>query len=109
VSPYITHRDERFFPDPETFNPMRWADDCAAHGRSDYFPFGLGPRRCIGEFLAVGEMTLAVATLCQAWRLEGVGNEPVEPEALVTLRPSREIMVRILQRARDRGACRSSP
>lgn len=88
LSPYLTHRHPAFWPDPETFNPERFMPDQeAARPRLAYFPFGGGPRQCIGSHFAMTEMHLVVATLAQRYQLNLAPNHPVTPEALLTLRP----------------------
>jgi cytochrome P450 len=88
VSPFITQRDARFFPEPELFRPERWLDEHAAERpRFSYFPFGGGARQCIGEQFAWMEGVLLLATLGQRWRLRLVPGHRVEFNPLVTLRP----------------------
>jgi cytochrome P450 len=88
VSPFITQRDARFFPEPELFRPQRWLDESAQERpRFSYFPFGGGARQCIGEQFAWMEGVLLLATLGQRWRLRLVPGHKVEFHALVTLRP----------------------
>lgn len=88
VSPYVTHRDMRFFDNPEGFVPERWTTE-AKSSRPDfaYFPFGGGMRRCIGEQFAWLEAMLIIASIARRWRLLLVPGHPIEPEGLVTLRP----------------------
>jgi cytochrome P450 len=87
TSPYLVHRDARFFPDPERFEPARWTPAFKASlPPFAYFPFGGGARRCIGESFAWMELALVVATLAQRWRLRLVPGHPVVPQAVVTLR-----------------------
>jgi cytochrome P450 len=87
ASPWVVHRDARFFPDPERFDPDRWTPAFKASlPPYAYFPFGGGPRRCIGESFAWMELVLVVATIAQRWKLRLVPGHPVEPEALMTLR-----------------------
>jgi len=82
------HRDARFFDRPEGFEPERWLD-----GRTKglplfaYFPFGGGPRLCIGKPFALMEAVLVLAVTASRFRLELVDGHPVEPEPLITLRP----------------------
>ena len=93
MSQYLMHRDPRFFPDPEAFLPDRWtapepAGATPAPPRCAFFPFGDGPRVCIGEPLAWLEATLILATVSYRWRLRlpPAAPEPV-PEPRITLRP----------------------
>ncbi len=88
MSQYVTHRDARFFPDPLRFDPERFTPEAkAGRQRFTYFPFGMGPRQCIGEAFAWMEATLALVTLMQRWRVEHVASHKVEAEPLFTLRP----------------------
>jgi len=88
LSPWIVHRDARHYPDPLRFDPDRWTPEFkAALPRFAYFPFGGGPRQCIGESFAWMELVLLVATIAQQWRFELVPGHPVVPHAAVTLRP----------------------
>jgi cytochrome P450 len=87
MSPFVTQRDARFYTDPERFDPDRWTPEFRATlPKFAYFPFGGGPRQCIGESFAWMELVLLVATIAQRWRLELVPGHPVVPEPLVTLR-----------------------
>ena len=88
LSPYITHRHPAFWEQAEVFDPERFAPAQAA-GRPHYayFPFGGGPRICIGNNFALMEIQLVLATIAQHYRLHLVPGHPVEPEALLSLRP----------------------
>jgi cytochrome P450 len=87
MSPWIVHRDGRYYPEPDRFRPERWTPEFKASlPQFAYFPFGGGPRRCIGESFAWMELMLIVATLAQQWRFELAPNHPVVPQPLVTLR-----------------------
>jgi cytochrome P450 len=69
---WVTQRDERFFPEPQRFEPERWRDDPIRNGklpRFAYFPFGGGPRVCMGAGFAMMEATLLLATIAQRFRL----------------------------------------
>ena len=71
VSPYLLHRDARFFPEPDRFMPARWTPTFKASlPPFAYFPFGGGTRRCIGESFAWMELVLVVSTLAQRWRFQ---------------------------------------
>ncbi|MQA29378.1 MAG: cytochrome P450 [Luteitalea sp.] len=87
VSPYLTHHDERFFPEPDRFVPERWTPEFKASlPPFAYFPFGGGARRCIGESFAWMELALAASRIAQRWRFSLVPNHPVVPQPVVTLR-----------------------
>lgn len=86
---WITHRDGRFYPEPERFRPERWGEPI--HGselpRFAYFPFGGGPRKCIGASFAMMEAVLLLATLARRFRLELAPDASVELLPSLTLRP----------------------
>jgi cytochrome P450 len=87
MSPYVVHRDARWFPEPERFDPDRWLpENVAARPKFSYFPFGGGARVCIGERFAWMEGVLLLATLGAKWRLKLVPGHRVETRALITLR-----------------------
>jgi cytochrome P450 len=99
LSPYLTHRDPRFFADPKAFVPTRWAaPPDAGPSRYAYVPFGGGPRQCLGEGFAWMEGLLVLTTVAQTWRMHLVPGHPVEPWGLVTLRPKAGIHVRLARR-----------
>jgi len=90
ITQWLTHRDARFFPEPERFDPERWREDPVRKGkipRFAYFPFGGGPRVCIGAGFAMMEATLLLATLAQRYRFSLAPNAQVVPLFSVTLRP----------------------
>jgi cytochrome P450 len=99
LSPYLTHRDPRFFPHPEAFVPTRWAAaPDTGPARYAYLPFGGGPRQCLGEGFAWMEGLLVLTTLAQTWRMQLVPGPPAEPWGLVTLRPKQGIHVHLARR-----------
>ena len=99
LSQFAVHRDARFWPEPERFDPERWLDPSAARvPRGAFFPFGDGPRRCIAEHFARAEAGIVMATLARAWSLDRVSHEPVELEAKVTLRPRGGLRMRVSAR-----------
>jgi cytochrome P450 len=82
------HRDPRWFPAPDRFDPERFAPDRhSERPKFAYFPFGGGPRVCIGEQFAWMEGVLALATIGQRWRLRLVQGHPVALQPIITLRP----------------------
>ncbi len=87
---WLTHRDARFFPEPGKFDPERWGDDPIRRGRLPrfaYFPFGGGPRVCVGAGFAMMEATLLLATIAQHYSFSLPPNFHVEPFFSITLRP----------------------
>ena len=105
-SPWILHRDERFWGDATTFRPERWLDatgtfDESAPGvpRGAWIPFGFGNRRCIGEQFAWTEAVLVLAALAAQWRPELVPGTEVQTQAAVTLRPKNGLPMTLRRRA----------
>ncbi len=104
LSPYITQRDARWYTVPEGFEPDRWLPEhVAARPKFSYFPFGAGPRICIGEPFAWMEGVLLLATISRRWRLRLLSQDPVQPQALITLRPRGGIPMRVESRLPSRG------
>ena len=88
VSQYVMHRDQRFFQRPDAFDPMRWEEsDTKSRPKYSYFPFGGGPRLCIGEPLAWMEGTLLIAAISQKWRFQLPADFSAKIQPLITLRP----------------------
>ena len=115
LAPWVTHRDPRFFADPEAFRPERWLDGLAQRlPAGAYFPFGDGPRRCIGQNFALMEAAIVIAMMAQKFRLSLLPGQDVTPEPLVTLRPRHHIHMKLQARrtspaAIDRGVATSAP
>jgi cytochrome P450 len=88
ISMYTTHRDARFFPEPDEFRPERWLDGLEKRlPRGAFIPFGMGSRMCIGAAFAMMEAVLLLATIARRWRFELVPAEiPTQPS--ITLRPA---------------------
>ena len=94
VSQWVVHRDERWYPNPDVFDPGRWKDEeRTKRPRWSYFPFGGGSRGCIGESFAWMEAILVLATIAQQWRVELIDAQPLEVFPTITLRPRREVAV----------------
>ena len=99
VSQWVTHRDARWFSEPERFEPGRWTPEFkAALPKYAFFPFGGGPRRCVGEGFAWMELVLLVAATASRWRFENLNAQPVLPEPLITLRPKGGLRMRVRER-----------
>jgi cytochrome P450 len=96
---WIVHRDARWFDEPEAFRPERWADERARPlPRFAYFPFGGGPRQCIGNAFAMMEAVLVLATIAQRCRLTLLPGQRVTPTPYVTLRPEPGIRMVVARR-----------
>jgi cytochrome P450 len=99
---WLTHRDARFFPDPERFDPERWRDDPIRRGRLPrfaYFPFGGGPRVCVGAGFAMMEATLLLATIAQRFSFSLPLHSKVTPFFSITLRPKNGLNMRLRRRS----------
>src|SRR5262249_28479258 len=99
ISPYAIHRRPDYFPDPDRFDPDRWAPEAEKHlPRYAYMPFGGRPRICIGNHFAMMEGQIILATLAQRAGFELVPGQQIAVEPLVTLRPKGAI--RMIVRSR---------
>jgi cytochrome P450 len=99
MSQWLLHRDPRYFERPGEFEPERWADGLAARlPRFAYFPFGGGPRTCLGRQLVKMELTLIVAAMTQRIRIELIPGRAVEQVASETLRPANGIWIAVRRR-----------
>ena len=108
----LTQRDPRFFSNPEAFDPERWREDPVRSGkipRFAYFPFGGGPRVCVGASFAMLEATLLLAMIERRFHLELVPGHPVEPLPSVTLRPKHGIRVIVHRRSKTLGGHPQQP
>jgi cytochrome P450 len=99
MAQWVVHRDPRWYNAPEEFRPERWQGDLLKRlPRFAYFPFGGGPRQCIGNAFALMEAALILATIAQKFRLRLVANHPVVPLASITLRPRHGVRVSLERR-----------
>lgn len=88
LCPYAVHRNADLWPDPERFDPERFSDEAVAtRSRYAYFPFGGGPRNCLGNRFGIMEGQLILAMIAQRYRIETAPGQAVEPEPAITLRP----------------------
>ncbi|MDJ0632748.1 MAG: cytochrome P450 [Xenococcaceae cyanobacterium MO_188.B29] len=88
LSQWVVHRDPRFFANPEQFLPERWEDNLEQRlPRCAYFPFGAGPRVCIGKAFSMMEATLILAMVAQKFRLTLIPDQSIELLPSITLRP----------------------
>lgn len=111
LSQWVVHRDPRWFPNPEGFDPDRWLPERAASlPRYAYFPFGGGPRTCIGNHFATMEAALILAMIEQRWRVELLPGERLELRPSVTLRQRGPgLRAKLVDRRIEAGAARSEP
>ena len=99
TSPYVTQRMPDLWPEPDVFRPERFnADESAGRRRYAYYPFGGGPRLCIGNGFAMTEAELIMAAVAQRFTLRNVSDKPVAVEPGVTLRPKHGLEMRIERR-----------
>ncbi|HTQ56087.1 MAG TPA: cytochrome P450 [Bryobacteraceae bacterium] len=96
ISQWVLHRDPRFFPDPERFDPDRWRENNLP--KFAYLPFGAGPRVCVGASLALTESALVLATLMQRFQFSLAAPDPVRAFPSVTLRPRHGLRLRVEKR-----------
>ncbi len=111
VSPWVMHRHEPTWPDPERFDPDRFLPEAEARRpRSAWLPFGAGPRVCIGNHFAALEGPIVLATLMRAARFEIDAAREIEPEAFATLRPKGGVPATVrLREPRPDGAAPRGP
>jgi len=96
VPPWVLHRDARYWPNPEGFDPDRFLPEHeATRPRYAYAPFGGGPRQCIGNGFATMEGTLVLATILPRVQLDLVPGQTIAPTPRVTLRPSTSVAMRV--------------
>lgn len=100
MSQWLVQHDAKYYPEPFRYDPMRWTPEAqASRPKFCYFPFGAGPRLCIGEAFAWMEGVLLLATLGQSWFVRVRTDEQVVPQPGLNLRPKGGITVRIHARS----------
>jgi cytochrome P450 len=100
MTTWVIHRDPRWFDDADTFRPERWANGLLQRiPRYAYYPFGGGPRICIGNSFALMEATLVLATIAQKYRLSLAPDAVVTPLPSMTLRPAQGVKMVLSQRS----------
>jgi cytochrome P450 len=99
VSPWALHRRPQEFPHPDRFDPERWLpEEEAKRPKTSFLPFSAGPRTCIGNYFALMEGPLVLATLLHHADFELATNKPIEPEPSATLRPKDGVPMKITRR-----------
>jgi cytochrome P450 len=100
MSTWVMHRDPRYFPEPDRFDPDRWLPEKSQKlPKFAYFPFGGGPRQCIGAAFAMMEATLLLATIAQRFQFRAEPGHVVTPMPSFTLRPKHGIRMRLEKRS----------
>ena len=96
LSQWVMHRDGRYYDEPDAFRPERWLDGLEQRlSAGAYFPFGDGPRRCVGQGFAMLETSLVIGLIAQHFQFRLAPGRDVIPEPLVTLRPKHGIWMTI--------------
>ncbi len=98
IAPWLLHRHEKLWRDPNAFVPERFMAPAPPPDRFAYLPFGVGPRICIGAHFALVEATLALAKIIATFRVTLLDQEPIVPVGVVTTQPDRSPMFRIVAR-----------
>ncbi|WP_300163703.1 cytochrome P450 [Bradyrhizobium sp.] len=98
IAPWLLHRHEKLWRDPNAFIPTRFMPPAPPPDRFAYLPFGVGPRVCIGSHFALAEATLALAKIIGGFRVALLDRKPVMPVGVVTTQPERSPMFQIERR-----------
>ncbi len=98
IAPWLLHRHEKLWRDPDAFVPERFAPGAPPPDRFAYLPFGVGPRVCIGAHFAIVEATLALSKIIGAFHVELDDDAPVMPMGVVTTQPDRSPPFRLARR-----------
>jgi cytochrome P450 len=104
MQPWLVHRNPRYFPDPDRFDPERFAPDAPPRPAFSYFPFGGGPRSCVGEGFAWLAGVLILAVLVRDWVFRLKNDRIIEPDAKMILRPKGGVPMIVRKRRSDHAA-----
>ncbi|WP_265109306.1 cytochrome P450 [Halosolutus halophilus] len=99
LSQWATHRDPRYFDRPDRFDPDRWTDP--SHPTYAYFPFGAGPRSCIGTGFTMLEAPIIAAVVARDFRLQRVESGPIELRGSLTAHPADGMAMELVRRSRS--------
>jgi len=94
LSPYVLHRTAHYWPEPDRFDPDRFAPADKPKKDRPYFPFSLGPRRCLGEYFSFLEMKVHLGLLLPRFRMRLLDESQPELELAINLRSAKDIHVR---------------
>ena len=99
IPPYLVHRNLAYWPDPEKFDPQRFSPENKKKQHiGAYLPFAIGPRRCIGDSMAIQEMAVHISRIIQKVHFKLVPGQTIELEPLVNLRPKQDIFIQATYR-----------
>lgn len=99
TSPYVMHHLPDYWPNPDAFDPLRFSEENKnSRPKFTYFPFGAGPRACIGGGYAMLEAQIILTTIAQHYGLELASKKKPKPEYLITLRPKKGLWIKIRKR-----------
>jgi len=99
MSQYVSHRNAKYFPEPERFDPDRWTPEFRRQAPvTAYFPFGVGPRYCIGDAFARMEAALILVTIGRQFALRPIAGQRIEKEALIVMRPRYGMQMMLAER-----------
>jgi len=101
IAPWVLHRHQALWQDPEIFRPARFMPDQPAPARFAFMPFGAGPRICVGAQFAMTEAILILASLIRRFRITRDDTRPVLPVGIVTTQPDHRTFVRLTARSGD--------
>ena len=98
LSPFILHRTPHYWPDPERFDPERFRETDQSKNERPFFPFSLGPRRCLGEYFSFLEMKVHLGLLLPRFRMQAVDETQPQLELGINLRAAEDIHMKPMQR-----------
>jgi cytochrome P450 len=97
IWPWLIHRSRRLWKEPDAFDPARFAPDAPRPPRTQYMPFGAGPRICVGAHFSMVEALSILAHWLRDWRFVSTG-EKVQVSGLITIRPRAGLRLRLERR-----------
>ena len=98
LSPFVLHRTQHYWPDPDRFDPDRFAPSDKPKKDRPFYPFSLGPRRCLGEYFSFLEMKVHIGLLLPRFRMQLVDEEIPELELSINLRSTKDIFMQATER-----------
>jgi len=99
LSPYLTHRHPQFWERPEAFDPDRWTPELRERNKLAFFPFGMGPRTCVGRHFALLEIKLILIRILQGWVLQPVPGHRSQGDFQITLGMKKPLILRFIRRS----------